>query len=692
MEKTLKTFDGYPLPFGVRRNRVGHNFSIFSKHAEAIKLKLYFMHNNGEVHETVCLDPKHNRTGDVWHILIQGLPDFFFYAYVVQGPWAPYKGHRFDDSLELIDPYARGISGLETWNRRKPGKKTLAIFSDSEYNWEGDKPLNRELSDTIIYELHVRGFTASKTSGVNYPGTFKGLIEKIDYLKKLGITSVELMPIHEFDEIDCKYSNPKTGEKLVNYWGYSSISFFALKSAFADCPSRNGVVNEFRDLVKAFHKNGIEVIVDVVFNHTAEGGSDRPTINFKGLENSVYYLLDDSYEYLNFSGCGNTTNCNHPVVRKMILDSLHYFVTEMHVDGFRFDLASILSRDEKGNVMPNPPLLEAIAKDPVLSRSKIIAEAWDAAGLYQVGSFPASQRWAEWNGRYRDLVRRFCTGEAGLSGEMATRISGSEDLYGHSQRNPFHSINFITSHDGFTMMDLVSYEKKHNIENGEMNRDGNDVNFSMNFGVEGETRDEKIIAKRMKQIRNFATILMLSQGTPMILAGDEFGNSQEGNNNAWCQDNRLSWLDWDLLEKNSELFQFWKTLVQFRRQHPALRRSSFFTGNINPFSNIPDISWHNTSAYQPDFGSDKRSLAFLVDGREGSQIIDDMIYVALNFEEALLTFELPELEPERQWFQALSTSHPASFIEGREEALRMNQTGVRVEAFSIVVLLKHLDG
>ncbi|NQU64511.1 MAG: glycogen-debranching protein, partial [SAR324 cluster bacterium] len=449
----LNCFKGRPMPFGVIHTTSGHNFAIFSKHATTVSLLLYFKQTQTPNHE-ILFDSKLNQTGDVWHILIQNLPDNFFYMYRMDGPNNLEQGHVFDSQRLLLDPYVKYIAGLENWGKRAPkSPQFLGYFENTTYDWENDQAPNIALSDTIIYELHVRGFSQHGSSGVSNPGTYQGIVEKIGYLKSLGITAIELMPVQEFDEMDCRYENPQTGTELLNYWGYNTIGFFALKTAYAAAEENSGAGKEFRDMVKALHAENIEVILDVVFNHTAEGDRTCPVLSFKGIENSVYYILDKSGDYRNYSGCGNTLNCNHPVVRKMIMDVLKYWVVEMHIDGFRFDLAAILTRDENGDVLTNPPLLEAIAKDPVLSSTKIIAEAWDAAGLYQVGSFPASKRWAEWNGRYRDAMRRFLRGEPGLTGEIATRISGSEDLYRHSDRNPYHSINFITAHDGFTMMD-----------------------------------------------------------------------------------------------------------------------------------------------------------------------------------------------------------------------------------------------
>ena len=437
------------------------------------------------------------------------------------------------------------------------------------------------LRDSIIYELHVRGFTRHPSSQVRCPGTFKGVTEKIPYLKRLGITAVELMPVTEFNENETTFVNPQTGERLKNFWGYSPLSFFAPKSGYSS--DLEAPLNEFRDMVKALHRAGIEVILDIVYNHTAEGGADGPTTSFRGIDNTIYYLLDPwTRAYLNFSGCGNTCNCNHPIVRNLIMDALRWWVVDMHVDGFRFDLASILGRDANGQVLANPPVVEMIAEDPVLADTKIIAEAWDAAGLYQVGNFSPHHRWAEWNGRFRDDVRAFMCGHPGMVPALATRIAGSSDLYQRHGRRPCNSINFITSHDGFTLADLVSYNEKHNLSNGENNRDGDNHNLSWNSGVEGPTTDKKILALRSRRIRTMAVILLLSQGVPMLVAGDEFGRSQQGNNNAWCQDNAISWLDWSLAEKNREQVRFFRKLIQLRKSHPIFRRDDFFLLDNEP--------------------------------------------------------------------------------------------------------------
>lgn len=683
----LSSSQGFPMPYGVTPRSQGHNFAIFAPEATSVTLLLYWNGNFDSPHE-IIFDRKINRTGGVWHIKVEGLPPAFHYNYKICGINNRQQGRLFDPNAQLIDPYAKFIAGFENWgsDKNQNPQKGYGYYEKVEFDWEGDTPLNIPFNESIIYELHVRGFTNHSSSQVTRPGTFFGLSEKIDYLKDLGITAIELMPINEFDETDCPFINPVTKQPLMNSWGYSSINFFSVKSSFASNSVGFGAIQEFREMVKAFHKAGIEVIIDVVFNHTAERDHNGFTINFKGIANNVYYLLDDQGEFKNYSGCGNTMNCNHPVVRKMIVDALRYWVVQIHVDGFRFDLASILTRDEQGHVMLHPPLPEAIAKDPILMETKIIAEPWDAAGLYQVGSFPASKRWAEWNGKYRDVIRMFCAGNPGLTGEVASRITGSEDLYKHSGRNPYHSINFITAHDGFTMMDQVSYAAKHNIQNGENGRDGCNDNFSTNFGFEGPTDNLLIKQNRLKQIRNMAAILLLSQGTPMILAGDEFGRTQNGNNNAWCQDNETFWINWDLLTKNQSLYRFWQKLIQFRQTHPILRREHFFTGDINPASGIADISWHNTKANDPKFHSPVRSLAFLIDGKDGEEIIDVTIYVVMNFYDQALKFELPSINTSKRWGYVLSTADPDPFINDKKSFLRFGQTSIGVDPFSVSVL------
>ena len=482
-----------------------------------------------------------------------------------------------------------------------------------------------------------------------------GLVEKIPYLKSIGITAVELMPVAEFPECANVRINPRTGEKLKDFWGYNPLAFFAPKASYSSDPFNGGQVREFKRMVKEFHKAGIEVILDVVFNHTAEGDGSGPTISFKGLCNKTYYILGEGGVYHNYTGCGNTLKCNHPLVRDLILDCLRYWVTEMHVDGFRFDLASVLGRGRNGEVLADPPLLERIAEDPLLADTKIIAEAWDAAGLYQVGSFPAWGRWAEWNGKFRDDIRRFVRGDEGMVPVLATRIAGSSDLYEPGGRAPYHSVNFITSHDGFTLWDLVSYNKKHNEENGEQGRDGTDENFSWNHGVEGPTDREDIIELRKRQAKNLLAILMVSQGVPMVLAGDEMLRSQNGNNNAYCQDNETSWMNWDLSEKNGDMVRFFRMLVDFRLRHPILRRRHFFAGTDHDGDQLPDISWHGVNIGEPDWSYTSKSLAFLLDGSEACGGEDDDIYVIMNAHDGPLFFHVPYFREGYAWRKVVDT-------------------------------------
>jgi len=583
IQPSFKISRGSPIPFGSTLTREGINFALFSKNATKVTLVIFAAEAKTPLLE-IPLDPRFNKTGDVWHVHITGLDAGIEYGYRLdrQPNDTPFI-HRYDPKLILIDPYTRALSGGNQW-----GEQPLPVTSHNkqnhrhslivrnQYDWEDDQPLNIHLADSIIYELHVRGFTRHPSAKVKHPGTFRGLIEKIPYLQELGITAVELLPINEFDETHNDKINPATGKRLAQYWGYDSIAFFAPKASYANLNQEGTQINEFKDLVKAFHRAGIEVILDIVFNHTAEGDDKGTTFSFRGLDNSIYYLIDkETGRYYNFSGCGNTLNCNHPVVRDLILDCLRYWVVEMHVDGFRFDLASILGRGQDGTVLANPPLLEHIAADPVLANTKIIAEAWDAAGLYQVGSFPAWKRWAEWNGKFRDDLRRYIRGQKGMVGTLATRLAGSSDLYQQSDRAPYHSINFITSHDGFTLYDLVSYKHKYNIENGENNRDGSNENISWNCGKEGQTQNSRIVTLRKRQIKNMTLLLLMAQGVPMILGGDELGRTQKGNNNAYCQDNDISWFDWQLLQENNDLFHFFKSAIRFRKEHPALRRRTF---------------------------------------------------------------------------------------------------------------------
>ncbi|MCF6291085.1 MAG: glycogen debranching protein GlgX [Desulfobacterales bacterium] len=636
MKRKFHTATGAPLPFGATFTPAGLNFALFSRHAQAVSLVIFSGPHGGRRTE-IPLDPKRNKTGDVWHILLCGIEDELYYAYRVHGPHDPHgQGHAFDRKALLLDPYARVLTGGEQWGRpldngsgRIAGFTRYCLAGRDQFDWQGDRPLNIPLKDSIIYELHVRGFTRDPSSGVSHPGTFAGIVDKIPYLRQLGITAVELMPITDFNELENIRVNPVTGEKLTNFWGYSPISFFAPKAAYAADNAPGNQVREFKKMVRALHRAGIEVILDVVFNHTAEGGADGPMISFRGLDNSIYYLLDSkTREYLNFSGCGNTLNCNHPLVRQLIIDCLHYWVVEMHVDGFRFDLASILGRDQSGRVLSNPPMVEIIAEDPILAHTKIIAEAWDAAGLYQVGSFSTSARWAEWNGHFRDDVRAFLCDRDNTVAALATRISGSADLYQRNARRPCNSINFVTSHDGFTLYDLVSYNRKHNQENGEDNRDGFDHNLSWNSGSEGQSDDPGIKTLRARRVRTLALILFISQGVPMLVAGDEFGRTQQGNNNAYCQDNPVSWLDWTLVEKNKDLLRFFRMLIALRKKHPLFRRDTFFPAAGK--SSSDPIRWQAERPDVQDWSPAARALAFYLSGATRGQGTDDDFFVMLN--------------------------------------------------------------
>ncbi|MBF0275929.1 MAG: glycogen debranching protein GlgX, partial [Nitrospinae bacterium] len=570
MKKNYNYKPGKPIPLGCYASNNGIQFALFSKNATLVHLHLFKSEENGIPEHTFTLSPEENKTGDVWHIWIEGLEHGQLYGYSIEGEYDPKNGHRFNANILLNDPYAKALTTNNSgWLNRydfgydaSSNKKDMSlnprknfssavksvICTKNSFDWENTKTLNTPLQDYIIYEAHVKGLTAHPSAQSKKPGTFLGVIEKIPYLKELGITALELLPIQEFNKHESTMVNPVRDERLVNYWGYSTINFFSPSGCYAFSKTSGKQVEEFKEMVKELHKANIEVILDVVFNHTAEGNELGPTLSFRGIDNTVYYMLEkDKRYYKNYSGCGNTFNCNHPVVRDFILDCLRYWVIEMHVDAFRFDLASILGRDQEGNIMKNPPLIERIAEDPILRSAKIIAEAWDAGGAYQVGAFPGT-RWAEWNGRYRDDVKKFWKGEHGMVGTLATRITGSSDLYGDDGRSPLHSINFVTCHDGFTLRDHVSYERKHNLENGENCHDGSNDNCSFNCGVEGETKNKEILNLRMKMTKNFLATLFLSQGIPMMLGGDEFGRTQKGNNNAYCQDNEISWFDWSLLE------------------------------------------------------------------------------------------------------------------------------------------------
>lgn len=707
----FKVQNGMPIGFGAILQPNGVNFSIYSKDAEEVNLVLFESENAKEPSAVIKLDPKLNRTGNVWHIFIEGLKEGALYLYKVDGPYNPPQGLRFNKNKYLFDPYAKAFtygSVFKAYNKlHKKGFAQNAggeifdlsdfpkcVVIDDDFDWEGDRPLNYPLEKSVIYETHIKGFTASKTSGLaeQFAGTYKGFSQKIDYLKNLGITAVEFLPMFEFDENENGNINPKTGEQLVNYWGYSTIGFFAPKTSYSSDKTPGGAVREFKQLVKELHKAGIEVILDVVYNHTAEGNEHGYTFEFRGLQNDVYYSLpqNDKNYYMNFSGCGNSLNCNHPVASQMILDSLHYWVVNMHIDGFRFDLASILTRMSNGSVIPAewPSITSAINSDPILANTKIIAEPWDCAGLYQLGGFPAGEnnRWSEWNGRFRDDIRRFNRGDENVATAAATRIAGSSDCYNHSGRKPMASINFITAHDGFTLNDLVSYNYKHNDENGEQNRDGSDDNISYNHGFEGECTNPKIENIRKKKIKNFFVHLMTAQGVPMMLGGDEMRRTQNGNNNAYCQDNEISWFNWDLAVKNQGFVRFTSKMIELRKNHPIFRRNSFFAENSDN-SNVPEISWYDPFGKVPDWSKTGRFLAYKLDGQNQ----DNDFYVATNLDLYDMTITLPALTGEKKWYRVADTSFdsPEDILEsGQEELLPAQRRYVLVSGSSVVLMSK----
>ena len=673
---------GHPRPFGAEPLDGGVNFAVFSRNALAMTLCLYEKPEDGRAFLEIRLDPHQNRTGDIWHVFVEGLGPGALYLYRAEGPFLPERGFRFNPNKALLDPYAKALSGEVTWDLSRarayvPGRPEAdlgfseeddaafvpkCVVVDDQYDWEGDRPLNYPLRHCVIYETHVRGLTAHSSSGVEHPGTYRGVVESIPRLKSLGITSLELLPVQEFDSLDNPRKNPRTGEPLRQYWGYNTLAFFAPKSSYAASRVRGAQVAEFKDMVKALHRAGIEVILDVVFNHTGEGNELGPTVSFRGLDNSIWYILDeDPRHYKNFSGCGNTLNCNHPVVRNFILDCLHYWVVEMHVDGFRFDLGSILGRDSKGRLLENPPVIEQIAEDPILRQTKIIAEAWDAGGAYQVGSFPGG-RWAEWNDRFRDDVRKFWRGDRHEVRHFCTRITGSSDLYLRDGRKPFHSINYVTSHDGFTLRDLVTYERKRNLENGEGESDGHDANFSCGYGADGPTEDAGILAVRERQARNLLATLLLSIGTPMLLGGDEFLRTQGGNNNAYCQDNPVSWVDWTLADENRGLSRFVRELIALRLRHPAFRRPEFFTGKDANYNAIPDISWYDPSGKAPDWARIDRMIAARIDGSRADIVADrddNDFFLMFNASDSEVRFRICPPPPDTRWHLSVDTARPS---------------------------------
>ena len=707
--------DGKALPLGATLIDGGVNFAVFSRHATGITLILFESGESGSLYKEIKLSQKNNRTGDIWHCHIPGLKAGVCYLYRAEGPYLPEKGLRFNSNKTLIDPYAKALTNLNNWDLKacvgydpySESKdlsfsyiddiftKPRGVVVDDNFDWQGDHPLNYPLRFSVLYETHVKGLTRNPNSAVAAPGTYRGVLKKIPYFKDLGITSLEFLPIQEFNENEIISVNPRTGERLKNYWGYSTIAFFAPKGSYAQDQSPGGQVLEFKEMVRELHKAGLEVILDIVFNHTAEGSELGPTVSFRGLDNPIYYMLDENRRcYKNYSGCGNTVNCNHPVVRTLILDCLRYWVIEMHVDGFRFDLGSILGRDQNGHLMENPPMLQRIAEDPVLSSTKIIAEAWDAGGAYQVGWFPGG-RWAEWNDRFRDDLRRYWRGDENQNRHLATRLSGSSDLYLRDGRKPFHSINFITSHDGFTLKDLVSYEQKHNEDNAENNRDGGDNNNSANFGVEGPASDTGIEELRFKQMKNFIASMMISLGTPMILGGDEIGRTQGGNNNAYCQDNEISWYDWSLFPKNIGFFRFVKEMIAFRLRHPGFMRPEFYTGKDGNYNAIPDISWFDEKGNAPDWEESGACLALRMDGSKADILADqddNDFFIMINGGSTAVTFRVCNPLDGKRWVRAVDTSLPSpeDILAPGNEVVLKDTSVYKVYGQSIVVLISRL--
>jgi len=681
---------GKPLPFGASIVAGGVNFSVFSRFATACDLVLFHKHEAEPF--AIIPFPDSFRTGNVFAMTVFDLDyENVEYGYRMDGPSDPAAGHRFDRGKVLLDPYARSISGRNVWAETpdwsRPAQFRGGIVPD-DFDWQDEKPLETPFGDLVIYEAHVRGFTRHPSSAVRHPGTYAALREKIPYLKELGVNCVELMPVHEFDEFENSRRHPQTGEMLLNYWGYGTIGFFAPKAGFAATGGLGMQVDEFKAMVADLHRNGIEVILDIVFNHTGEGNEQGPTISFRGIDNKTYYMLTPEGYYWNFSGCGNTLNCNNPVVRSMILDCLRAWVAEYHIDGFRFDLAAILGRDQFGAPMASPPLLETLAFDPILGKCKLIAEAWDAGGLYQVGSFPSWGRWAEWNGKYRDDLRDFLRGEGGRAGRMAQRLAGSPDLYRWQQRDTHASVNFVTCHDGFTLHDLVAYNGKHNEANGENNADGCNDNRSWNCGAEGETQDPGVLALRARQMRNALALLLLSQGVPMLLAGDEFAHTQHGNNNSYCHDTELSWLDWSRLEENRDLFRFAQLMIAFRRAHPVLRAPRFLdVAECAAALSVPSLSWHGVEAWRPDFSDASRTLAFLLCG-EAVGGGAEYIYAAANMHWEAHAFAPPEL-PGAHWRIAVNTgmAAPQDIWPAGGEPEPEDQRSILVGPRSVMVLL-----
>ncbi len=639
----------------------GVNFTIISHSATSCELLLF--HRKEQKPYARIPFPKNYRVGNVYSMFVFGLKiNEFEYAYSMNGPYDPRRGLLFQKEKYLLDPYAKAVTGQSEWGKQLSADSFYkARVVHNNFNWAVQKKPLPSLRDCVIYELHVRGFTRHASSGVKHPGTFDGIREKIPYLKELGVNAVEFMPVFEFDEV--RSMREYQGRKLLDYWGYNPVCFFAPNTSYASEPEYNREGRELKTLIKTLHDNGIKVILDVVFNHTAEGNENGPFFSFKGIDNQIYYMLTPEGDYYNFSGCGNTLNCNHPMVRDFILNCLRYWVISYHVDGFRFDLASILGRSEDSTPMNKPPLLESLAYDPILYSVDLIAEAWDAGGLYQVGSFPSWNRWAEWNGKYRDDLRSFLKGDAGYACGAAMRITGSPDLYPPKERGENASVNFLTCHDGFTLYDLYAYNQKHNEDNGWENTDGTDDNRSWNCGAEGETGEESVNRLRMQMIKNAAAVLFCSRGTPMFLAGDEFCNTQFGNNNPYCQDNEISWLDWERAKEYQEVFEFFRFLIAFRKDHPAISRN--LEEQVFEF---PYVSLHGKEAWEQDYTSETRTIAVLFAGK-GQDGREDLVYLGVNAFWESVQMNLPRLPENRCWIPMADTARGKEAVIEREELL-----------------------
>ena len=667
----IALFSGFPAPLGVSFIDGKVNFAVYAKDAPRVLLYLFQEEQPEKPYLVVELLSDSHKTGWIWHASIQGiLPDTLYGYEVIKNK----EGVKKETHI-LLDPYAKALYSPKHWNGYTAYRPLGKILFPTSFDWEGVPKPKTPLERLIIYEAHIRGFTQDKSSKIAASGTYTGLIDKIPYLLDLGINAVELMPIFEFNEREVDLFNPATGEKLCNYFGYSPVTFFSPMNRFAFSSEGGGAVREFKTMVRELHRHGIEVLLDVVYNHTAEGNENGPTLSFKGFHRDTYYLLDEKSRDFNFSGCGNTCRCNHPVMQQLILDSLRYWATEMQIDGFRFDLASILTRGDRGTPSIPAPIIEMIAYDPILADTKLIAEAWDAAGLYQVGGFYPTSRWLEWNGKYRDTVRQFIKGTARFKSAFATALSGSEDLFGW-RGSPSCSINFVTAHDGFSLADLVTYNQKHNEENGENNRDGTDHNISWNCGIEGHSANKKIVALRERQIRNFHLALMVSQGIPMLVMGDEYAHTRDGNNNPWCQDNTLNWFQWDAFEKQPGFYRFYRNLVHFRKMH-----ASFFMRT--KFLRDHDVSWHGVTPFHPEWEKDNHFVAFTLNDTLG----EPQLYIAFNSDHTTVNAAIPKLEAQKVWKWVVDTynTSPEDFLEegARKE---VDSHSVRVQAYSSIVL------